>query len=56
VTLGASVPAGGNNRLVAVVESAGATGPTSEIAVLQLTTSHGRGLSTGPVRARAAWR
>jgi Malectin domain/Abnormal spindle-like microcephaly-assoc'd, ASPM-SPD-2-Hydin len=36
VTLGASVPAGGNTRLVAVVESAGASGPTSEIAVLQL--------------------
>jgi Malectin domain/Cep192 domain 4 len=36
VTLGSSVPAGGNNRLVAVVESAGATGPTSQVAVIQL--------------------
>jgi hypothetical protein len=36
VTLGASVAAGGNNRLVAVIESNGATGPTSGLAVLQL--------------------
>ena len=36
VTLGRSVPQGGNNRLVAVVESAGATGPTSATAVVAL--------------------
>jgi hypothetical protein len=36
VTLSRSAPAGGNNRLVAVVESAGATGPTSATAVIAL--------------------
>ncbi len=36
VTFGSSVPEGGNHRLVAVVDSAGATGPTSDVAVLQL--------------------
>jgi hypothetical protein len=36
VTLASTVAGGGNNRLVAVVEGAGATGPTSNIAVLQL--------------------
>jgi hypothetical protein len=36
VTLTSTVAGGGNNRFVAVVESAGATGPTSNIAVLQL--------------------
>jgi hypothetical protein len=36
VTLGNTVAGGGNNRLVAVIESNGATGPTSGVAVLQL--------------------
>ncbi len=36
VTLGDSVAEGGNNRLVAVVESAAGTGPTSAVAVLEL--------------------
>jgi hypothetical protein len=36
MTLGRSVPPGGNNRLVAVVESAGGTGPTSAPAVVVL--------------------
>jgi hypothetical protein len=35
VTLGTSVPNGGNHRLVAVVESAGAAGPTSGMIVVQ---------------------
>jgi Malectin domain/Transmembrane protein 131-like N-terminal len=35
VTLTSTVAGGGNNRFVAVVESAGATGPTSDVAVLQ---------------------
>jgi hypothetical protein len=35
VTLGTSVPNGGNHRLVAVVESAGAAGPTSVVTVVQ---------------------
>ncbi|MEA2418000.1 MAG: large repetitive protein, partial [Thermoleophilaceae bacterium] len=36
VTLTSTVASGGNNRFVAVVESAGGTGPTSDVAVLQL--------------------
>jgi Cep192 domain 4/Malectin domain len=36
VTLGTSVSNGGNHRLVAVVESAGAAGPTSGVIVVQL--------------------
>jgi hypothetical protein len=36
VTLTSTVAGGGNNRLVAVVESAGGTGPTSNVVVLQL--------------------
>jgi len=36
VTLLSTVLGGGNNRYVAVVESAGGTGPTSNVAVLQL--------------------
>jgi hypothetical protein len=36
VTLTSTVAGGGNNRMVAVIESAGGTGPTSNIAVLQL--------------------
>ncbi|HEU0171698.1 MAG TPA: choice-of-anchor D domain-containing protein [Acidimicrobiales bacterium] len=35
VTLGTSVPNGGNHRFVAVVESAGAAGPTSGVIVVQ---------------------
>ncbi|MGH9227691.1 MAG: choice-of-anchor D domain-containing protein [Acidimicrobiales bacterium] len=36
VTLTSTVAEGGNNRVLAVVESAGGTGPTSNVAVLQL--------------------
>ena len=36
VTLRSSVAGGGNNRFVAVVDASGATGPTSELVVLQL--------------------
>jgi large repetitive protein len=36
VTLTSTVAGGGNNRFVAVVAAAGATGPTSNLAVLQL--------------------
>ena len=35
VTFGTSSPTGGNHRLVAVVESAGAAGPTSGVRVVQ---------------------
>jgi hypothetical protein len=36
VTLASTLASGGNDRFVAVVEAAGATGPTSNVAVLQL--------------------
>jgi hypothetical protein len=36
ITLTSTVAAGGNNRFLAVVESAGGRGPTSNVAVLQL--------------------
>jgi hypothetical protein len=41
VTLTSTVAGGGNNRLVAVVHAAGATGPTSDVAVLQLGSAGG---------------